>query len=171
MTYIEIIILGIIKKEPTHAYDIEKKIDKLRLRERFQIGFSTIYNLLGKLERKKIIESKIVPQEKLPAKKIYHISENGDRILKDEIKKLLSQPKMDFAGVELGLIFSYVLDKREVKEALNIYIGELNRLIQDSFRMLTELESSNKIERILLNRRLAFWQTERKWVREVLTLL
>lgn len=171
MTSLELIVLGVISEGETHAYDIEKKIVEKGVRERFNIGFSTIYSVLKKLERKGMVESEVIHQEALPAKKVYSLSQEGRRVLREEIKKLLSLPAPDLSGIELGLIFSSVLDREEIIEALNIYIGEIGRLIKECYRDLTALRDVKGTERLLLNRKLAFLQAEKKWLSEAITLI
>jgi len=171
MTSLELIILGIVSEGATHAYNIEKKVEEKGIRERFNIGFSTIYSVLKKLEKEGLVVSEVVRQEALPAKKVYSLSHEGQRVLREEIKKLLSLPTPDLSGIELGLMFSGALDKEEVIESVNIYIGEINRLIKECYRSLTELRDVKGIERLLLNRRLAFLQTEKKWLSEVITFI
>ena len=50
MTNPELAILSLIAEKPRHGYDIEQVIEARGMREWTEIGFSSIYYLLNKLE-------------------------------------------------------------------------------------------------------------------------
>ena len=47
----ELLVLGLVAEMPRHGYELEQLIDRRGMREWTQIGFSSIYFVLGKLER------------------------------------------------------------------------------------------------------------------------
>ncbi|HIP96867.1 MAG TPA: hypothetical protein EYH32_06595 [Anaerolineae bacterium] len=51
MTNAELAILSLIAEQPRHGYEIEQVIEERRMREWTEIGFTSIYYLLKKLER------------------------------------------------------------------------------------------------------------------------
>ncbi|HUV26505.1 MAG TPA: PadR family transcriptional regulator, partial [Anaerolineales bacterium] len=57
MTNAELAILSLIAEQPRHGYDIEQVIEARGMREWTEIGFSSIYYLLNKLEKDGMIES------------------------------------------------------------------------------------------------------------------
>jgi len=171
MTQLEITILGIVHAQPSHAYSVEKVIEDKGIRERLDIGFSTIYSTLKKMEKSGLLESHYHPQENLPGRRIYTITPKGKKILVDEIKKALSQPQREPSLFESGLMFGSCLSKEEIKEVLVLYDSELGRLIQTKLREMTGPKISNSLERAMLSRPLTLWQAERKWIRELLNFL
>ena len=71
MTNAELAILSLIAEQPRHGYDIEQVIEARGMREWTEIGFSSIYYLLKKLEKDGLIESQLEQQEgKGPARKV-----------------------------------------------------------------------------------------------------
>ena len=171
MTLLETTILGILVHQSCHAYQIEKRIRDRNIRERMQIGFSTIYSALKKLEKRAYVESNFIPQEGLPGRRVYTVTREGRAVLLERIKKALSQPQRETSSFEVGLAFGVLLDKDAMKEALSLYESELSRLIQTKVRELTHFRDPNPLERALLLRPLTLWQAERKWIRELLSLL
>jgi DNA-binding PadR family transcriptional regulator len=171
VTQLDITILGIIHAQPSHAYNVEKVIEDKGIRERLDIGFSTIYSTLKKMEKSGLLDSHYHPQENLPGRRIYTITPKGEKILLDEIKKALSQPQREPSLFETGLMFGTYLSKEEIKEVLSLYDSELGRLIQTKLREITSIKSTNSIERAMLSRPLSLWQAERKWIRELLNFL
>ena len=171
MTLLEMTILGIVSEESNHAYNIEKKIKGRKIRERLNIGFSTIYAALKKLERMAYLESSFAPQESLPGRRTYSITEKGKAVLTDELKKALSQPQREQSTFETGLEFGSFLSSETLKESLSLYESELSRLMQIKVREITDFHDLNPIKRALLLRPLTLWQAERKWIRELMGLL
>jgi DNA-binding PadR family transcriptional regulator len=171
VTQLDITILGIIHAQPSHAYNVEKVIEDKGIRERLDIGFSTIYSTLKKMEKSGLLDSHYHPQENLPGRRIYTITPKGEKILLDEIKKALSQPQREPSLFETGLMFGTYLSKEEIKEVLSLYDSELGRLIQTKLREITSIKSTKSIERAMLSRPLSLWQAERKWIRELLNFL
>lgn len=171
MTQLELTVLGIIQKKPSHAYNVEKEIVEKGIRDRIKIGFSTIYSTLKKLEKNGLLESHFKPQENLPGRRVYSITYKGRQQFLEEIKRALSQPQPAAGLFETGLRFGEVLDRHEMKEALSLYDSELSRLIQAKVKELTSIDNPSAIERAMLSRPLSLWQAERKWTRELLALL
>ena len=171
MTLLEMTIMGIISEEPTHAYNVEKVIEDRKLRDRMDIGFSTIYSSLKKMEKRGWVESSYEPQKKLPGKKIYSISYQGTEILREDIKKSLSLPQKQPSMFETSLSFAEILTRTELVEVLSIYEAELSRLIQSKVKEITQLKTTNPVVRALYDRPLKVWQSEKKWIKELLVLI
>jgi len=171
MTRLELTILGIVREKPRHAYDVEKVIVEKGIRDRLNIGFSTIYSTLKKMEKNSWLESQYKPQERLPGRRVYTITYKGRQLLVEELRKALSLPKREQSLLEIGLSFGEYLSQEEMKEALSLYDSELSRLIQTKIGEITHLNNPSVIERALIMRTLSLWQAERKWIRELLALL
>ena len=72
--------------EPRHGYAIMQFISELT-QKRIQMGTGTLYTMLGRLVEDKLI--KIVSQDSV--KKVYHITEEGNELIKMEIDRLTHQ--------------------------------------------------------------------------------
>jgi len=171
MTLLELTILGIVTEGSCHAYNVDKVIKKRGIRERLDIGFSTIYSTLKKMENGSLLESEYALQEKLPGRRVYSITLKGKQVLCEELKKALSQPQRAPSLFEIGLDFGKFLSHSELKESLSLYDVEIGRLIQLKVREITGLDNKDALKRALLSRPLALWRAERKWIRELMSLL
>ena len=130
MTNAELAILSLIAEQPRHGYDIEQVIEGRGMRDWTEIGFSSIYYLLNKLEKAKMIESQLEqPDGKGPARKVYHITENGREAHLTGTLEALSNPQSGSAPFLLGLSNFPGLPRDQVVSALNTYVSHLeNRL-------------------------------------------
>ena len=80
MTNAELTILSLIAEQPRHGYDIEQVIEQRGMRDWTEVGFSSIYFLLNKLEKDGMVKSRLEKsQGKGPARKVYSITAEGKR--------------------------------------------------------------------------------------------
>ena len=80
LTVSETAILGLLAERPLHGYELDEVIARRGLREWTGIGFSSIYFLLAKLERKGCLRPKGAPASS-KARKEYEITAEGRRKL------------------------------------------------------------------------------------------
>ena len=76
----EQLILGILTEGPQHGYHIEQVITERGMRQWSDIGFSSIYYILDKLEKKGLADSK---SSKGKEKKEYQITDKGSNTRDD----------------------------------------------------------------------------------------
>ena len=125
MTNAELAVLSLIAEEPRHGYDIEKIIEERGMRDWTEIGFSSIYYLLNKLEGEELIESHLSqPGGKGPARKVYRITDAGRQTHREAVRAALSTPKMRSSSFLLGLSNLPMLPRDEVLSALRTYSTE-----------------------------------------------
>lgn len=118
MTEIEMILLALLHDKDYYAYEIECIIDERNMREWTNIGFSSIYNSLNKLEKKKFINSRYEKEYGSPKRKVYSITDETKLIIKKYIIKMLSEYNRDSSKFDIGMAFSYLISKEELYEAL-----------------------------------------------------
>ena len=128
MTNAEFAILSLIFELPRHGYEIEKTIEERGMREWTEIGFSSIYYLLNKLEKDGFIEGRTEQQAgRGPARKVYYITTAGKDTCRKETLEVLSTPYRCYAPILLGLAnFSGVVTNKSV-DALKKYRDGLSK--------------------------------------------
>lgn len=75
------VMLSLLK--PIHGYGIMKNVDKIN-RGRVKVGAGTLYSLLSRFEKEKIVE-KVSSEE---GKKTYKLTDKGMGILEEEHRRL-----------------------------------------------------------------------------------
>ena len=58
LTDAELLVLGLVAEMPRHGYELEQVIEERGMREWTQIGFSSIYFVLGKLKKMRLVTAK-----------------------------------------------------------------------------------------------------------------
>ena len=119
MATIDLIVLGILKKEPMSAYDIQKLVEYRNISKWLKISTPSIYKKVIQLEEKGYITSHIEKDGKMPEKAVYSLSEAG----KQEFEKLMVEISckpinifLDFNAVVVNL---ESMTKESQKECLD----------------------------------------------------
>ena len=68
MATIDLIVLGMLKKEPMSAYDIQKLVEYRNISKWVKISTPSIYKKTIQLEKKGLIKGIIVKEGKMPEK-------------------------------------------------------------------------------------------------------
>ena len=131
MTNAELAILSLIAEQPRHGYDIEQIIEARGMREWTEIGFSSIYYLLNKLEKAGFAEGQLQQTEgKGPARKVYSITQHGWQTLIEGALAALSEPQRGSSPFLLGLANYAILSRPQLLEALNAYAARLDQRLE-----------------------------------------
>ncbi len=164
----ETAILGLLAEKSRHGYEIEKVIEERGMRAWTEIGFSSIYYLLNKLEDKGLIESKIVEVEAAPSRRVYSITDEGNKVLQKKVKELLSEPVKLISPLDLGIAHIPILKPKEIVECLSNYIKSLEKNIDALEEMLHKNEAYGAPYFViaLFSRPLAHLKTEKSWLEE-----
>ena len=128
MTNAELAILSLIAEQPRHGYDIEQTLEMRGMREWTEVGFSSIYYILKKLEKAELIESRLEHAEgRGPARKVYQITNQGLEALFEASIEALSTPGRCFTPFLLGMSNLPDLPQEQVVAALRNYCHELDK--------------------------------------------
>ena len=84
------VLLGLVAEIPSHAYNINQRIEERGMRDWTNIGKSSIYNIITKLEEDGLVES-YTEEVDNRIRKIYTITNYGNEILRNKAYKVLSE--------------------------------------------------------------------------------
>lgn len=103
MTNAELAILSLVAEQPRHGYEIEQVIEERGMRDWTEVGFSSIYYLLKKLEREGLVEGQLEEARRGPARRVYHATSTGQEAYRLAIVEALSVPARWYSPLLLGL--------------------------------------------------------------------
>jgi DNA-binding PadR family transcriptional regulator len=126
MTNAELAVLGLVVEQPRHGYQIEQLIEQRGMRRWTEIGFSSIYFLLKKLERGGFIEGRLEKTEHGPARKVYRATKTGQEAFRTAVIEALSMPQPRHRHLLLGLANLPTITPAEALTALRQYSQCLN---------------------------------------------
>ncbi len=126
MTNAVLAILSLIVEQARHGYEIEELIRQRGMREWTEIGFSSIYYLLKKLEKAGHITSHLEEAPQGPARKIYTATESGMTTLREAVLEALSTPQQSYPPFQMGLANLPLFQPIEIITALNQHLMALH---------------------------------------------
>lgn len=101
ITNAEYAVLGLLLERPCHGYDLDRIIEERGMREWTELAFSSIYFILGKLEKRGLAESRPDPDKK--TRKIHYPTKAAGPVFRQATLRALSEPHNLYPSVLLGL--------------------------------------------------------------------
>lgn len=106
LTDAELLLLGLVAEMPRHGYELDQVIQQRGMREWTQIGFSSIYFVLGRLQKLGLVAAKKPAGRKAgsKARKVYTVTPAGRRVLAAQTVAALREVRPARSSVLLGMI-------------------------------------------------------------------
>lgn len=167
MTDAELAILSIIAEGPIYGYTIQTVIAERGLRAWTNIGTSSIYYVLEKLERQGLVESEGVSEDEGEARRQYRITSAGFGVLQTAVADLISTPREYASSFELGLANLHVLRSEQIRTAFIAYRQVLiSRLTQTREQWLSLKENNPPFNvDALFGHHIALLEAELEWIK------
>lgn len=106
MATIDLVVLGMLKKEDLSAYDIQKLVEYRNISRWVKISTPSIYKKVIQLEEKGYIRGNMVKEGKMPEKAVYTLTEAGEAEFDKLMLEISSKPIhifLDFNAVIVNL--------------------------------------------------------------------
>ncbi len=116
LTDAELLLLGLVAEMPRHGYQLEQVIEQRGMREWTQIGFSSIYFVLGRLEKGGLVAAKKPKGAK--ARKVFSATSFGYQALAAQSLMALEGGSPAYSSVLLGMAHWPMLEKGAAIAAL-----------------------------------------------------
>lgn len=166
MTQIEVILLSLLYDKDYYGYEFETVIEQRNMRGWTNIGFSSIYNSLNKLERNAYIVSRYEKEYGSPKRKVYSIKDEAKVTIREEIIRMISEYKSDPSEFDIGMLFSYLITKEELNKALINHKENLIKRKEFLLKRYNQHPTAKERPHIkaLFERPIAFIETEISWL-------
>jgi len=112
----DLLVLGLVAEMPRHGYQLDREIERRGMREWTQIGFSSIYFVLGRLENRGLVAAKKPAGKK--ARKTFELTAAGRRSLVARTRASLSCYRPTYSSALLGMLHWPLLEREEALDAL-----------------------------------------------------
>ena len=164
----EAVILGLLWVGPHCGYELDKLIEEQGMRHWTDIGFSSIYYVLKRLENMNLVKSRIEGVEGKPSRRVYVITAEGKKAMKEKVKALLSNYDRPIYSFDLGVYSIPILKPADVPECLRLYLKSIDERLNLLERLLRERKKSGAsyIMVVLFTRPMELLKTEKAWVEQ-----
>ena len=116
LTDAELLVLGLVAEMPRHGYELEQVIEQRGMREWTEIGFSSIYFVLGRLEKMRLVRAAKPVRAK--AKKSYTATDAGREALAAQTLAALSTVRPTHSSLQLGMLHWPMVERDSALAAL-----------------------------------------------------
>ena len=138
ITNAELSLLSLLQEQPMHAYEIEQVIEERNIRYWTELGFSSIYRILSKLESEGLLESPLQPPEgRGPARKVFHLTAIGKEAWKQTALNSLAHPTRQYSSFLLGLDNLGELPPAEALQSIGNYLSDQKSLQEQLTKMVS----------------------------------
>ena len=142
MATIDLIVLGMLKRESLSAYDIQKLVEYRNISKWVKISTPSIYKKVVQMEEKGYIKGKVTKDGKMPEKSVYEITPEGDVYFEKLMEKTAMQSVsifLDFNAVIMNLDFMESAKREELLEHIREGISDLKTVIGENTNKRTHI--------------------------------
>jgi len=120
LTTAELVMLSLLSEGENHGYGLNEAIKYRGYRNWTDIAFSSIYAILNRLEKKKLISSRTSSKKtgQGPPRKVFKLTSEGRKTLLFVIKNFISIPEKPTSKLDLGTANISLLAKEEAIQCL-----------------------------------------------------
>ncbi len=128
LTPAELTVLGLVIERPSHGYDLEQVIERRGIRQWTEIGFSSIYYLLAKLEKRGFVHA---ARATSPAKsrRVFHATDEGERAAARDAAAYIAEPLAVAQPLLVGIANLPLLTERQYARALRTRLATIEARI------------------------------------------
>lgn len=124
---VKTLCLGVLTFSDMTGYDIKKHFEEA-FSHFFPAGFGSIYPALAELTRNGLATCQDVAQDKRPDKKVYHITDEGRRLLREALLKTPPRHRVRSEFVVL-LYFAHLLPPERLADILDQRTADMEALL------------------------------------------
>ena len=171
LTNAEFALVSLLAERPLHGYAIEQMVEQRGMRHWTEIGFSSIYFLLKKLEARGLAEILEAAPSGRRTPKTYRLTKEGERAHREETRRALAEPDLPFSALPLGLANWPALPPEEAVAALRARRNALDIRLSDLDARRRAQEPLPAFVHAMFDYSATMIAAERNWLAEAITLL
>lgn len=167
MATIDLIVLGMLKKESLSAYDIQKLVEYRNISKWVKISTPSIYKKVIQLEEKGFIKSNMVKEGKMPEKAVYSLTDAGEREFETLMHKIASQPVhffLDFNAVIVNLSSLPAEEQKSCLESIAWNVKTLKTYMEENIQEKENTLDVPETGMAVLRQQYALAQAVEAWI-------
>lgn len=170
MATIDLIVLGILKKESLSAYDIQKIVEYRNISKWVKISTPSIYKKVIQLEKKGFMKGTIVKEGNMAEKTVYSLTDAGEKQFEKLMLEIASKPVRIFLDFNAVIVNLDSLPKDKQKSCLTEIENNMETLkgyIQENISLKEHLPEIPKTGLAVLEQQLILAQALETWIEEL----
>jgi DNA-binding PadR family transcriptional regulator len=167
MATIDLIVLGIIKKEALSAYDIQKLVEYRYISRWVKISTPSVYKKVIQLEAKGLIKGTAVKAGNMAEKAVYSLTEAGEKEFEELMLGIASEPIgifLDFNAVIVNLDALPPAEQRTCLASIEDNVRALKTDLKENLDKRKKLPQISETGIAVLQQQLLLAQSIEKWI-------
>ena len=167
MATIDLIVLGILKKESLGAYDIQKLVEYRNISRWVKISTPSIYKKVIQLEEKGYIKSNVVKEGKMPEKAVYSLTTAGEKEFENLSLEIASKPIqifLDFNAVIVNLDSLSPVNQKTCLTNIEKNVEILKMYLEENISMKESIPEIPETGMAVLQQQLILAQAIETWI-------
>ena len=170
MATIDLIVLGILKKESLSAYVIQKIVEYRNISKWVKISTPSIYKKVIQLEKKGYMKGDVVKEGNMAEKTVYSLTEAGEKQFEKLMLEIASKPVRIFLDFNAVIVNLDSLPKEKQKSCLTEIENNMETLkgyIEENISLKEHLPEIPKTGMAVLEQQLILAQALETWIEEL----
>ena len=170
MATLDLIVLGMLKKEPMSAYDIQKLVEYRNISKWVKISTPSIYKKTVQLEKKGFVKGSIVKEGKMPEKVIYSLTDAGQEEFEKLMLEIAAKPIrifLDFNAVIVNLDSLSSENRKQCIDSIEENIKELKSYLEQNIHEKENLPEIPATGMAVLRQQFVLAEAIEKWIDSV----
>ena len=167
MTTIDLIVLGMLKKQSLSAYDIQKLVEYRNISKWVKISTPSIYKKVIQLEEKGLLQSVPVRENNMPEKAVYSLTDSGEQEFERLMGELSAQPIrmfLDFNAVIVNLDSVPLEMQKTCVANIEKNVRELKMYLEENLREKGNMPDVPEIGMAVLRQQLVLAEMIETWI-------
>lgn len=168
MAAIDLIVLGMLKKQALSAYDLQKLVEYRNISKWVKISTPSIYKKVIQLEEKGLLRRVSVPGERTPEKIAYALTDAGERAFERLMEEISCQPIrifLDFNAVVVNLDSLPPESQRSCADNMERNVQEMRACLEENLRAKENAPVIPEMGLAVLRQQLLLAETMEEWIR------
>lgn len=170
MATIDLIVLGMLKKEPMSAYDIQKLVEYRNISKWVKISTPSIYKKAIQLEEKGFIKADIVKEGKMPEKAVYSLTKTGEKEFERLMSEISTKPIhifLDFNAVIVNIDSLPPDNQKSCIENIEQNISTLKSYLYENLRVKENVPEIPETGIAVLQQQIVLAEAIEKWIASI----
>ena len=168
MAAIDLIVLGMLKRESLSAYDIQKLVEYRNISKWVKISTPSIYKKVIQLEGKGFITSRVKKEGKMPEKAVYSLTDAGNEEFEKLMLEISCKPInifLDFNAVIVNLESMEKEQQRECLDNIESNINVLKSYLEENIDLKENVPDIPATGMAVLHQQFRLVQAIEEWIR------
>ena len=170
MATIDLIVLGMLKKQPLSAYDIQKLVEYRNISKWVKISTPSIYKKVIQLEEKGLLQSVPMRENNMPEKAVYSLTASGEQEFERLMGELSAQPIrmfLDFNAVIVNLDSVPLAMQKSCVDSIEKNVQDLKTYLEENLREKENAPEVPEIGMAVLRQQFVLAETIGIWIEEL----